>query len=54
VGLAALGGDDGLLNFKVLTERALAAGGNTGILDYMSNIGSAPGTTGGGGVIIGN
>jgi hypothetical protein len=52
VALATLGNDDGLLNFKVISYRQLSPTSTTGISDYMSNIGSAPGTTGGGGVII--
>ncbi|HEU4937885.1 MAG TPA: pentapeptide repeat-containing protein [Vicinamibacterales bacterium] len=54
IGLALLGGDDGVLNFKVLTQRQISPGGSTGILDYMSNIGSAVGSTGGGGGVIFN
>jgi hypothetical protein len=44
--LSAIGSEGGLLNFKVITQSQVD-GGSTGILDYMSDIGSAPGTTGG-------
>ena len=55
VDFAQIGADDGILNFKVITERALSPNTSTGVLDYMSNVGSAPGSTNsGGGGPIGN
>ncbi len=39
--------DDGVLNYKVVVSSQLASGGYTGVLDVMSNVGLAPGTTGG-------
>jgi hypothetical protein len=43
--LAALGNDDGRLNFKVISTRYLGGGGWTGIIDVMPNVGSLPGKT---------
>jgi hypothetical protein len=45
VPLSLIGGDNGVLNFKVLTQSQISPGVFTGIVDYMSNLGVAPGTT---------
>jgi len=49
VPLAAIGNDDGVLNFKVTVAYQISANGYTGVLDYMSNVGLSAGTTAGGG-----
>ena len=42
--LALLGDDDGTVNYKVTVQRQLDEGGGfTGILDYMPDLGAAPG-----------
>ena len=41
--LALLGGDDGRLNFKVLSYRELGGGAFTGVLDRMTDVGQPPG-----------
>ncbi|MEO8627880.1 MAG: hypothetical protein ABI612_07225 [Betaproteobacteria bacterium] len=41
--LSDLGGDDGLMNFKVVASRQLSAASWTGIQDYMSEPGQAVG-----------
>lgn len=43
--LALLGGDDGLINFKVTTQRQLTESGFTGIQDYMTDVGLPAGET---------
>jgi hypothetical protein len=45
VPLAGIGGDDGALLFKVITQTQIAPGQFTGIQDYLTDIGSAPGVT---------
>lgn len=37
--LSLLGDDDGRFNFKVTSSEELPTGGNTGVLDYMPNVG---------------
>jgi hypothetical protein len=43
--LSALGGDDGAMNFKVVSTVQLSANSFTGILDVAPNEGSAAGVT---------
>jgi hypothetical protein len=43
--LALLGGDDGLITFKVLSQRQLSASGFTGIQDYVTDVGLPAGET---------
>jgi hypothetical protein len=42
--LSDLGSDDGILNFKVTTALQLSAASWTGIKDYLTDVGTAPGT----------
>jgi hypothetical protein len=42
--LSLLGNDDGQLNYKVTVQRQVSEVGFTGILDYMPDVGVAPGT----------
>ncbi len=43
VPLSLLGDDDGQMNFKVTTFAQIGPAAVTGVLDYMPNVGSAPG-----------
>jgi hypothetical protein len=47
VPLSAIGSDDGLLNFKVVSVVQIAPNGFTGILDVMPNVGLPAGSTSG-------
>jgi hypothetical protein len=51
VPLSVIGNDDGVMAFKVATSSRLTSSqnANSGILDYITNVGVAPGVTSGGG-----
>ncbi len=42
VPLSILGFDDGLVRYKAVTYRSLGSGGNTGLLDYLTDVGRPP------------